>query len=148
MGVCFLYRRESRSSTDNFHRALSFVVAIVYVASLQIRLDVKSIVLSLVFCFVLIACVWTIMQISSWAALAHNLTEAVQSWLKPSNISEDERLPVTRHIIRARRNVKRKTTALVRPVLVKAASLPSLPKAVRKVTGQLRRKTTQESSIC
>lgn len=90
------------------------------------------------------------MQISSWAAFARNLTQAVQSWLKPSNISEDERPPVARHIIRARRIVQRKTTALVKPVLVKAASLPlpSLPKAVRKVTGQLRRKATQESSIC
>lgn len=132
--------------------AVSFLVAIIYLASLQFRLDPKSILLSVVFCLVLGACVWTILQISSWRAFAHDIGMTVRSWTKPSNTHgrEEPSSNVAKRIQSARGTVKRKATLLVRPALDKAASLPlpPLPKAIRKATGHLRRNRSWELNIC
>lgn len=93
-------------------RAISFVVAIIFMGIEHFRFNVPFVILVVVFSIALITCVWVILQIDSWATFVGGLQ--FWKWLPHVDIPDEERHFVAQRISLIRRKATAKTINIVR----------------------------------
>lgn len=93
-------------------RAISFVVAIIFMAIEQFRFNAPFIILVVVFSIALVTCVWVILQIDSWATFVYGLQ--FWKWLPHDTVPDNERHLVAQRISLIRRKATARTINIVR----------------------------------